>query len=141
MSHSICMYVYIYICVGEGERQKVKDGEKEREVASLLLLSCLSNEQTKPFVRELSASASAWEDNIIFIERNSLSFHCLSFFYFFFSIHPSESPLPLVRPSSSQIQWCGMSRDRRGSESQPLITEWAPAARVRDSFAEGKKLC
>lgn len=31
-----------------------------------------------------------------------------------------------------------MSRDRRGSESQPLITEWAPAARVRDSFAEEK---
>lgn len=78
----------------------MKDGEKEREVASLLLLSCLSNEQTKPFVRELSASASAWEDNIIFIERNSLSFHCLSFFFFFFSIHPSESPLPppSVRP-------------------------------------------
>lgn len=76
----------------------MKDGEKEREVASLLLLSCLSNEQTKPFVRELSASASAWEDNIIFIERNSLSFHCLSFFFFFLSTHQNPPSPSSVRP-------------------------------------------
>lgn len=135
------MYVYIYLCLRGRKTESERWREREREVASLLLLSCLSNEQTKPFVRELSASASAWEDNIIFIERNSLSFHCLSFFFFFFLSTHQNPPSPPVRPSSSQIQWCGMSRDRRGSESQPLITEWAPAARVRDSFAEEKKLC
>ena len=127
----VCMYVYIYLCLG---RRKWKmERKRKREVASLLLVSCLSYEQTKPFVRELSASALAWEDDIIFIERNSLSFHCLSLFLFFLSTHQNPPP-----QSSSQIQWCGMSRDRTGSESQPLITEWAPAATVRDSFAEEK---
>lgn len=140
MSHSICMYVYIYICVGEGERQKVKDGEKERE---RLQVSCCSPAYL------MSRQSLSSESCQCFGVGGQHHFHREEFslislpliFFFFFSIHPSESPLPLVRPSSSQIQWCGMSRDRRGSESQPLITEWAPAARVRDSFAEGKKLC
>ena len=73
--------------------------KRKREVASLLLVSCLSYEQTKPFVRELSASALAWEDDIIFIERNSLSFHCLSLFLFFLSTHQNPPPNPPLKSS------------------------------------------
>lgn len=50
---------------------------------------------------------------------------------------PLLSDLSIRIPQfSSQIPWCGLSTERRGRESQPLITEWSPAVRSRVSFTK-----
>lgn len=94
--------VYIYICVWAGDSEPEK--KRERELARLLLLSCLSNEQTKPFVQELSANAPAWEDNIIFNREEFSLILCLSF-----SVYPSEFPR---RPLKS----CGVAWVETGED-------------------------
>lgn len=100
--------------------------DRKRQLARVLLVSCLSNERTMLFVRELSANVSVWVDNIISIGRVSLIGHLC------FPIQQFRIPL-----TSSRI--CGIwhkYRNRKGCENQPLITDGTPAVRLRDSFTQ-----
>lgn len=90
--------------------------------------SCFSNEQIKLFVQ--ITVCQCFSVGGPHGHRKEFS---LNLYLSFFRLHIG------IRQSSSQIPRRGMSRDKRGSESRPLITGRAPAASLRDSFT--KKNC
>lgn len=87
-----CVYIdlcqHVRVCV----LRRGREDERVRMLGRVLLVSCLSNEQAKPFVQELSASSPAWED-IISTEGDSLWFSASSFR----SIY-QNSPVLLLNP-------------------------------------------